>query len=565
MERSQRAPGSFFVSRSTRPFSVRTYFFALVTAVVVPLLFFSAFILNKQLMVERERLSQQATELAQNIALIVDAELNSLVAALQGLASSSALLNGDLRVFYDEASRVVSGKDQIVVLREYGRLQLLNTQSAFGSALPDAVEMAEADQNALRRGEAAISPVYASPVSGEPRVAVAIAVIARTESHVLAMTVPTSRFRHVMPKVPSDWIVGVGDPRSGKFVTRSQRHDEVSGKLADPKYFANATGTSGSFSATTLDGRTVLAAYYYGNVSKWLVAANVPRSIIEAPLWQSLYAIAALGVGALILSVLFAWLLGRNVTSAATELARRAAALGAGDGVGPSALRVSEFQHISEALVASAIKIQEREQQRDKVEAQRQQLVAELDHRVKNTLAVVQSLLVQTLRHSSSLAEARAAFSDRLQALSAAHDILTRENWGAADLQDLLLRVTAPYVTRERFTISGPSVRLPPAKVVSLAMLFNELATNAVKYGALSSETGSVTLTWEMDEHPYQLRVEWQEQGGPALAPPNKEGFGSKLIREIMPGTTSVTYLPLGLRCELRIPLDDITPASAPH
>jgi len=523
---------------------------------VVPLLGFSAFIVNKQVVAERDRLAEQATELARHVALIVDAELASLVALLQGLASSSALLRADFQAFHQEAMRLVAGKDRLVVLREFGSRQLLNTQVPYGEALPPTVFISDADQSTWRGGAPASSEVYPSPISGEPRIAVAIAVTAEKETYVLAITVPTTRFRDVIPKVPSGWVVGIGDPRSGKFVTRSQRHDAVSGKKADPAYFAKAIGTSGSFTATNLDGVTVLAAYYYGVASKWLIAANVPRSIVEAPLWQSLYAIAALGFGALLLSLVLAWLFGRNVTSAATQLAERAAALGAGERVDPPTLRVSEFQQIGEALDASALKIKEREQQRDKIEAQRKQLIAELDHRVKNTLAVVQSLLVQTLRHSSSFAEARIAFSSRLQALAAAHDILTQENWGTAELQDLLLRVTAPYGTSEQFKISGRSIRVPPSKALSLAMMFNELATNAAKYGALSNGTGTVAVTWDVEGLPPQLRVEWQEQGGPPVAVPKNEGFGSRLLRESLPGTTRVEYLPAGLRCQIRLALD---------
>jgi two-component sensor histidine kinase len=545
-------------SRFSPPFRVRSYFLALVTAVVLPLVFFSAYIFNRQVMVERERLFAQATDLAQHVAVVVDAELTSLVASLQGLATSSALRKGDFRLFYDEAARLTAGKDQVVVLREFGPLQRLNTQAAFGTVLPPAVDIPVTDQATLRSGKPVISPVYASPLSGETRVAVAIAVMAKEQTHVLAVTVPTTRFRRVLPTVPAGWIIGIGDPRSGRFVTRSQHHDDASGKLADPQYFAKATGTSGSFEGTTLEGRRVIAAYYYGDVSGWLAAANVPRSVIEAPLWQSLYVLAALGVGALVLSTLLAWFLGRRVTSAATELATRAVALGAGERVNPSALTVSEFQDVSDALAASGTRIKEREQQRDKVEVQRQQLIAELDHRVKNTLAVVQSLLVQTLRHAHSLDDARTAFSHRLQALSAAHDILTRENWGSADLHDLINRVTAPYGTREQFRMMGPPIRLPPPLTVSFAMVFNELATNAVRYGALSVEGGYVSLTWFVDAAADQLRIEWQETGGPALSPPAKEGFGAKLIRDILPGTTTVRYRTEGLACRIAIPMGAI-------
>ena len=204
IDRLQIAPLSRSLAKfSARRLSVRAYFLALIAAVVVPLLCFSAFILNRQVMAERERLAEQATELARYIALIIDAELASLAALLQGLASSSALQKGDMPAFHQEAMRLVAGKDQLVVLREFGPRQLLNTQLPFGAALPPAVPIPEADQSAMRRGMPAVSAVYPSPISGEPRVAVAIAVTAQTDTYVLAITVPTTRFRDVIPKVPS--------------------------------------------------------------------------------------------------------------------------------------------------------------------------------------------------------------------------------------------------------------------------------------------------------------------------------------------------------------------------
>ena len=305
-----------------------------------------------------------------------------LAALLRGLASSTTLLNGDLRQFHEESLRLVAREDKVVVLRELGSRQLSNTQRPYGADLPPAVPISDDDQAALRKGEPVISDVYASPISGEPRVAVAIGVTFNGQIHVLAITVPTTRFRDVIPKVPAGWVVGVGDPRSGKFVSRSQRHDEVSGKGADPNYFAKATGRSGSFKATNLDGVGVLAGYYYGNVSRWLFAANIPEPIVEAPLRQSVRALVTLGIGSLLLSLLLAWLFGRNFTRAGSELAERAVALGAGEPLVPTSSRIAEFQSIGEALARSADKLRERERQRDQVEEQRQQLIAELNHRV---------------------------------------------------------------------------------------------------------------------------------------------------------------------------------------
>ena len=489
--------------------------------------------------------------------MIVDAELTGLSALLRGLAASSALVAGDIRQFHQESIRLVGGDDKLIVLREFGAHQLSNTQRPFGADLPPAVPISNDDQMILRQGQPVISAVYASPISGEPRVAVAIGVTVSGQMQVLAITVPTSRFRDVIPKVPDGWVVGVGDPRSGKFVSRSRRHDDVSGKAADPNYFAKAKGKSGSFTATNLEGTAVLAGYYYGDVSGWLFAATVPQPIVEAPLRQSVRAIVMLGMAALILSLVLAWLFGRNFTRAGSELAERAGALGAGEALRATSSRIAEFQVIGEALAMSAGRILEREQQRDQVEEQRQQLIAELNHRVKNTLAVVHSVLTQTLRHSASLPEAGAAFSNRLQALAAAHDVLTREHWGGAELRDILASVTAAYAPHNQLEFEGPSVRLKPTTAVSLAMVLNELATNAAKYGALSSETGTVSVSWSLEEQGEDrlLRLLWQERGGPVVTPPTKTGFGSRLIQTNHTGRTTLEYAAEGVRCLIEMRL----------
>lgn len=426
-----RSDARFFSWPLARRYSVQTYFFSLLFAVVVPLLAFSGFMLSRHVAAERVRLANRATEVARHIALIIDGELGRLVALVTGLASSSALRSGNTRQFHEEAARLVAGTDQVIVLREFGPRQLVNTQVPLGSDLPSGVPIAEFDQLLLRKGSPAIIGVYASPVDGEPRVAIAIGVRGVDgETHALGITVPTAHLRDALPKVPAGWIVEVGDPRSSTFVTRSLRHGDVSGKAADPAYFAKASARSGAFTGTNLEGVQVLAGYAYGDLSGWLFAANVPQPIVEAPLWQSLYAWTALGVAALFLSLTLAWLFGRNVTDAASLLAQRASALGAGANLQEGHFRISEFQLVSDALSASANKLRSRDEQRERAEIQRQQLIAELDHRAKNTLAVVQAVLTQTLRHASSLEDAKVSFSDK-SARSRLPTMSSRANIGA--------------------------------------------------------------------------------------------------------------------------------------
>jgi two-component sensor histidine kinase len=153
----------------------------------------------------------------------------------------------------------------------------------------------------------------------------------------------------------------------------------------------------------------------------------------------------------------------------------------------------------------------------------------------------------------------------RLQALASAHDVLTRENWQSADLIDLVTGVTNLY--HDRIEVHGSSVRLAPRTALSLAMALHELATNAVKYGALSNATGSVQIRWSVEGEPLNQHLDlgWCEQNGPVVLPPTRSGFGSRLIKRSLTselgGSVETIYDPAGLRCAIRLPLDRGLPA----
>ncbi|MCD6071254.1 MAG: hypothetical protein K0S42_1770, partial [Microvirga sp.] len=163
-----------------------------------------------------------------------------------------------------------------------------------------------------------------------------------------------------------------------------------------------------------------------------------------------------------------------------------------------------------------------------------QLLINELNHRVKNTLATVQSVASQTLRNADSTEQAKEALEARLFALSRAHDVLTRENWESADLYDIVEQAVEPYSSRgeDRLHLEGARVRVPPRMALALAMALQELATNAVKYGALSNETGAIKIAWSVQSGGTgpRLHLRWEETGGPAVRRPLRRGFGSRLI-----------------------------------
>lgn len=166
-------------------------------------------------------------------------------------------------------------------------------------------------------------------------------------------------------------------------------------------------------------------------------------------------------------------------------------------------------------------------------EAHLRLLMNELNHRLKNTLATVQAIIGQTLKGSGSLTEAREALTARIMALSRAQDVLTKGNWHGADLLEVVSVAVGAHVGDDnaRFSIAGPPVPLGPRAALSISLALHELATNAAKYGALSTDQGQVAIEWSIDNKPEPaLRLEWRESGGPAVTAPVRMGFGSHLI-----------------------------------
>ena len=204
--------------------------------------------------------------------------------------------------------------------------------------------------------------------------------------------------------------------------------------------------------------------------------------------------------------------------------------------------------------------------ERKRQERHRELLVNELNHRVKNTLATVQSFALQTLRHAGTLAEGRDSFEARLMALSKAHDVLTQEHWESASLDNVVANAIEPYsgdAHGSRFQIAGPIVRLRPRAVLALSMALHELATNAVKYGALSNRTGIVEIIWRLiPGDPQRLQLRWTESGGPPVEALRRRGFGSRLLEHglahDLAGEVRLSFTRRGIVCTVDAPLDEI-------
>jgi PAS domain S-box-containing protein len=215
----------------------------------------------------------------------------------------------------------------------------------------------------------------------------------------------------------------------------------------------------------------------------------------------------------------------------------------------------NENGHVT-GWIASILDVTERKQ----TESQRDLLVAELSHRVKNTLATVISIARQSFAKAPSIEEARNSFDGRILALAQTHGRLAEENWSGVPFDTMLLDEFAPYrLDSGNINVSGPSIVLNPKCALVLGMAFHELVTNAAKYGALSTKSGVVNVDWEV--HPdRRLTIRWAETGGPAVTPPRRSGFGRLLLERALAsdlrGQVKLDFAEDGLRCEIDVPLD---------
>lgn len=202
-----------------------------------------------------------------------------------------------------------------------------------------------------------------------------------------------------------------------------------------------------------------------------------------------------------------------------------------------------------------------------RAEERQRLLLAELQHRVRNTLSVVRSIARRSAESSSTVEEYAAHLDGRLNAFARTQALVTRDPEGGVDLEYLVVEELSAYNAREgeQMRVTGPTVRFQAKAAESFALAIHELATNALKYGALGQSGGRIEITWRVDEstQPAELVFEWRERGGPPVKPPPRKGFGTELLERTIAfefkGQTTLAYNPAGLQCTIMIPLSKRT------
>jgi two-component sensor histidine kinase len=480
----------------------------LVAGTTLPLILFATVLVFNDYAQDRKDASQRVLETVRSIRLVLDAKIQRMTGGLQVLALTDALRGGDFDNFRHIASGFLEqyGDDAVVLVADRAGRQLFSSTTTDTAGLPPRNNRA-----IVEKVFATKTPQFSNLFTGavKQRLIVTVEVPVLRDGEVIydiSFSPPIGIFQALVERQrPSaDWTISIFDGDRINFA-RVPNPQETIGKRASPLlYDVMSRQSEATMQTVSLEGVPLITSFARSSVTGWTVAAGIAESTLVGPLWRNLAITSVIGGALLLTGLAFA-------VRMATTIAR------------------GEMLH--------------------------DLLIEELNHRVKNTLAILQAIAVQTFRSASK--DERDKFEGRLGALAEAHNLLSKEKWQGSDLQDVVSRVLQPYrfSNPERIRMRGPKVPLSPRLAVVLSMIIHEIATNAAKYGALSNDSGTVTLDWEIisENGEPKLRLIWREAGGPPVVAPVRRGFGSRLIersaRDQLGGEATVDFLPRGVVC----------------
>lgn len=499
----------------------------------------------------QRRFATQLTAMTRALSLATDRQIGQGQSVLQGLAVSPALAEGDLATFEKQAREAVVGREGWIVLMSQDR-QWINTRVPPGAPTPVS-PLTPQTWREMTTGKSNVSNLIPRPKGG-PIVGVNMPVLVKGKLYVLGYMQRPAAFHALMSAqvFPDSWTASIVD-RNAALVARSRDQDQMLGKHASPDMRqAIAEANEGVVRTHTLDGVQTLSAFSRSPIYGWTFIVGVPRKELNRAVLGSLGPALAGAAIMIALGVAAAIGFSRPISRDVRGLVGEAEALAAGAPLDPAPSHLQEIAEVRGSLRAAAEILRSREAEARQAAERQQLMINELNHRVKNTLVVVQSLARHSLRDGGELGLAQ--FNDRIHALASAHDLLTRRSWEGADLGEILAETLQPYAAQ--VALEGPPLPLSPNAAVALAMIFHELATNASKYGALSRDAGRISVSWRREGRT-QAVVMWRERGGPAVSPPQRKGFGSRLItaslKGELAGSAEFDYAPEGLSCLLTL------------
>lgn len=547
--------------------SIGSYLAAMALLATVPLLAFVAFLL---LQLERSQFQTLRTDVAddaQAISRAVERKIADMEITLALVANSVELQQGDLQAFHTRVGESLKESSLYVMLAREDGVQILNTRMPWGAELRPMANPGSVSA-AIRSGKVELSGVFFGATSQRWVVnltkPMAAAASGPMDAVVLTQDAASLASLATREALPPGWSSALVDG-DGRIVVSDGAEARSSGTQMDQSWLELMYRTNDS-AVFYQSGRQYLMGY--AKVADWPWRAVVwgPVDSLNGSfvtLWKNLL------IGSLVLlSLLFGIVVvaAHHLRSAIRRIACMAERIGQGEIVSPEATKIVEANQVAVALSNASF---------DRAEAEERIhfILQELVHRTKNILSLVQAMMRQLARGTSDVEEFQRAVSGRLAGLAQSIEALAKQQWGGIPLASLIdLHLTTVTGSMDRVDRQGPDLLVNANAVQNLGLVFHELATNSVKYGALSVLEGRLRIAWQVLEPQEQageprLELSWAERHGPPVKQPTRRGFGSTVIERhaasAFSGEVKIDFDPQGLRWTLIAPLSSFLAASA--
>jgi two-component sensor histidine kinase len=536
---------------------IRNWLLLFSLASFLPLILFLFAFVTAEYRREKQNALAQTQSTSRALMQAVDRELGARLAVANTLATSQHLKQGNLEGFYNQAVEVLSGlpSGSIVSLADESGQQWVNTGRRFGDPLPRRADLTSL-RHVFETGRPAFFNLFVGAVAARPVIGVDVPVLRDGKVlYALALGLPFDELTQILQRqqLPDGWLAGILDGNQ-TIVARTANREAIGQRAAPLLAEGVMRQSEGSIETPSLEGDQVVSTWTRSPISGWSVAIAQPAAALSQHLYRNLVVVVLTVAAVLGLAIAIAAWFATRVSRAIASLAREAATLSRGETFRPPATNISEMQQLGDSLRSASELIRRREAERDAAQKYQRFLMAELDHRVKNTLASVQAVARQTLGRNPE----SDAFVGRLAAMANAHNLLADAQWSGASLNSIVETAVMPWLGRVR--IDGPNLALSPKVTQALSLALHELTTNAVKHGALSGAEGFVQIQWRvLSNGDQKLALHWTERGGPAVSEPARKGFGTIVLERMLTaeleGSTERAFHPDGLECVIKFPL----------
>ena len=542
--------------RVARPIAV--YLFVLALVALVPAFIFSAVLLQRNNEAQERVVETLITGTARSIVQSVDREINANITTLKVLSTNPALLGGDMAAFHRQVTDALAGTGSFIYVLDNELYTVMSSRREYVPGRQARTADPDTSGSALVTDIPVVSNMVKGAVSRDYVVNVLLGVHGTaTGELVLGFNRSASQLAPVLlsNRLPNGWNVALVDGKGSVIVA-----SPGAGATGDVFGLTNVAEMSSTTEWRDLDvnGTPSLVVAQRSLLSNWTVVGWASRDIVTRPLADAFWSLLAGGVLLAALVVLVVYWVSLQISRSVRGLESDAKRLGAGQPVEARGFPIAEIETVSNALGDAS-------RRRQGAETEVRFLMRELAHRSKNQMTVIAAMAKQTARGADTVPEFVSSFEKRIFGLARSTDLLLAHGVAGVDLKELLVSQIDPFcpVDGVRVVVDGPTMRLNAQSAQILGMAAHELATNAVKYGAFTTEAGRLMVTWERQGE--AIAFTWREIGAVAGTPTPRRGFGTTVLENMVGRSLGAEVKrethPDGIEWRFSIPVAALDPA----